>query len=145
MNPDSAGKTCRVLLRSEIVRGGDDTELFESALEGTYRYTPGNIGIIYAEYEIGDAVRNRVTVSGGAVLVERGEALRLEITPGQKREGLYRMPFGVLEMSYTGRAVEYELDENGGVLKFSYALEIGGVRSENRVRIDVETVRGPHR
>ena len=137
MTAGGTGKRCRLRIDSEVIRGEDDADVFGAGYVGLYYYAPGSTVIAYSECQDGETVRCRVTVSDGAVLVERGGVLRLEISPGVRRSGAYRLPFGEPETEYTGELVEYALDGDGGTLEFSYHMEIGGTASENRVLMTV--------
>ena len=63
---------------------------------------------------------------------------QLVVQSGIRHQCLYDTGFGAITVGVNGRAVKSTLDDNGGVVDFSYSMDINtALTSENRVIIKV--------
>ena len=64
---------------------------------------------------------------------------QLVVQSGTRHQCLYDTGFGAITVGVNGRAVKSTLDDNGGVVDFSYSMDINtALTSENRVIIEVK-------
>ena len=64
---------------------------------------------------------------------------QLVVQSGTRHQCLYDTGFGAITVGVNGRAVKSTLDDNGGVIDFSYSMDINtALTSENRVIIEVK-------
>ena len=63
---------------------------------------------------------------------------QLVVQSGKRHQCLYDTGFGAITVGVNGRAVKSTLDDNGGIVDFSYSMDINtALTSENRVIIKV--------
>ncbi len=58
--------------------------------------------------------------------------------PGSETEFEYRTPYGSIPMSVFTKHLEYDLNEDGGVIEFGYIMNAGGDELTNMMRIIIE-------
>lgn len=135
---------CRVRVLSEITRG-EETERMELECGGEYLFSPEKTVIRYTEKTeygpVADTVAVITEAGAAKAAVRRGEALYLELVCGEKHTGEYALPFGVIDMEYTAVALDTAFGEDGGWADMKYLMNIGGAESENRVLLQIMTLK----
>ena len=105
-----------------------------------YLYKPERKVIRYDEYtDEGARMHVRVVSSpdGVDIIREGARGLDLKLRPGQYFTQDYRTGYGSFLLEYVSRSIEDKLTPEGGTLKVSYKMDIGGVGSFNTVTIKV--------
>ena len=103
-----------------------------------YTYSQDEQKIEYTEISE-DGIRQEVCVlasQDGVVINRAGGAFVLDLRC-KTGELLYDSPAGQIPLSYITKYCRTELGETGGELLIAYTLDIGGVASENSLRITV--------
>lgn len=110
-----------------------DPEIIELTTEGTLERNGDGWKICYEESELTGlkGVTTTFSILPGKVSLVRTGALKSEMhfEVGQYHHSLYQMDFGALQITVYASQVDYELDENGGVLDLVYAIDIENTAS----------------
>ncbi len=108
--PDTQAETMEFVTEGELLRrdGGWDISYEESELTGL------------------NGVRTLFRVEPEQVTLQRSGALSSEMVfrEGVVHESLYRMEFGALLMTVCAKRICAQLDETGGTVDLTYAIEI---------------------
>lgn len=118
----------------------DRTELVEITTEGRFSLKNGTYFLVYREYtEVGE---NSVIIrASGNVASMRRKGVsnaRMDYIPNTHREVLYRVPYGELVIDLYTETVENTLsEENGGMLKLKYKLDINDEHYCNDMELKV--------
>ena len=127
---------------TSTVNGESDT--IELVTQGSYYYKNGSYYLRYEETEAtgfeGSQTTLKVCGPRKVMLMRRG-ARRADmiIEPGVRHHCNYDMGYGELMIGVSGSRVESNLDEHGGELTFSYAIDVNtSLASENQVDILVK-------
>lgn len=118
---------------------GEDT--MSVTCPAMYRFTPDRRIIRYDEYtDEGACMHTRVvsTAEGVDIIREGGRSLNLRLRPGQYFSQEYNVGYGIVTLEYVSRSIEDNLTPEGGTLKVSYKMDIGGVGSFNTVTVRVK-------
>jgi len=69
-----------------------------------------------------------VIVEDEAITMTRGGAYATQMVfrMGSRYEGLYRTPYGEMELAVYSTRVNYDIGEDGGTLELSYQLDLNG-------------------
>lgn len=69
-----------------------------------------------------------VTVAEDCVTLIRGGAYETQMVfrIGSRYEGQYHTPFGDMELAVYCTSLDYEVDEQGGIIRLSYQLDLNG-------------------
>lgn len=120
----------------------DGEETVEFATDGTFYRRGSKYYIFYNESEEMDMANCSVMIiaDGKKVTMRRKGDFELKLTyvEGESENVVYYMPFGEMNMSQTTETVEISLDEDGGVIKINYLLNIGGGEQRNKIKIKVK-------
>ncbi len=110
-----------------------DPEIIELTTEGTLERNGDGWQICYEESELTGlkGVTTTFSILPGKVSLIRTGTLKSEMhfEVGQYHHSLYQMEFGALQITVYASQVDYELDENGGVLDLVYAIDIENTAS----------------
>lgn len=110
-----------------------DPEIIELTAEGILERNGDGWKICYEESELTGlkGVTTTFSILPGKVSLVRTGALKSEMhfEVGQYHHSLYQMDFGALQITVYASQVDYELDENGGVLDLVYAIDIENTAS----------------
>lgn len=135
----------KVLIKIKGTQGVDyDSSVIELATEGVMRQFEDEYVITYSDDQTveGSKTKTQLTVKNEkTVILERKGDLnsRLIITQGKRNQCLYAIPQGSLTLGIYGKSVDCDLNENGGHIKMSYAIDANlEPLSENSVEITVE-------
>lgn len=118
-----------------------ESETFCTETDGTlYRRDDSGFSLAYTEPDeelFGS--ETSVTLCDGVLTVERGDALTLTIAPGQRTDGVYRMPFGSMPMCVGGKELTFESGDDYLYVHAVYTLETEGqLISENDIKLTVQ-------
>lgn len=110
--------------------------------EGTYEYTKEKAVISYTHMdpEADDSYTTKIVLdSAGMTMIKEGTfASQMQFAPGLKYAGSYSTPYGQLAINVITDYIDAYLDENGGMIKLAYLLEMGNmVNSFNELCIKV--------
>lgn len=123
-----------------------DGEKNESQImcEGTYEYTKEKAVITYThiDTQAEDSYTTKIVLdSSGMTMIKEGNfASQMQFAPGLKYAGSYATPYGNLSINVITDYIDAYLDEDGGMIKLAYVLEMGNmVNSFNELCIKVGT------
>ena len=110
--------------------------------EGNYEYTKEKAVITYTH--IDTQAENSYTTeivldSSGMTMNKKGDfGSQMQFAPGLKYSGSYSTPFGSLSINVITDYIDAYLDEDGGMIRLAYVLEMGNmVNSYNELCIKV--------
>ena len=118
----------------------DRTELVEITTEGRFSLKNGTYFLVYREYtEVGEnSVILRVSGNVASMRRKGVSNARMDYIPNTHREVLYRIPYGDLVIDLYTETVENTLsEENGGMLKLKYKLNINDEQYYNDMELKV--------
>ncbi|MBR2889604.1 MAG: DUF1934 domain-containing protein [Oscillospiraceae bacterium] len=105
-----------------------DPEIIELVTQGTMAFRDGGWDISYEESDLTglQGVTTTFRVDPGCITLTRTGPLNSQMIfrEGVFHESLYQMPFGALMITVCANCVEFELNENGGVIDLTYAIDI---------------------
>ena len=122
---------------------GVEPETLGLVTEGSYCYEPGLAIVSYVESEMTglEGVVTSFTVEDGrTVTLRRTGKLNAEMrfVRGQTHDSLYDMGFGVMMISVVTEDMTILLNEHGGILDFSYAIDVErSACGTNRYHIEI--------
>lgn len=110
--------------------------------EGTYEYTKDKAVITYThiDTQAEDSYTTKIVLDGsGMTMIKEGTfSSQMQFAPGLKYAGNYSTPYGNLSINVITDYIDVYLDENGGMIKLAYVLEMGNmVNSFNELCIKV--------
>jgi len=118
------------------------TELFGDLNVAKNGYT-----IKYDEHEgdfAGTTTKIFVVEPNSSVRLSRGGSYGLDIVleKGKRHNCAYDTPYGRFQMGVYAKKIDSKMSEDGGNLKFSYSLDIGGGEvSDNELELEVKEVK----
>lgn len=97
-----------------------DTEYIRESGTGSMRVKDGKYYIMYKT----DTVTVMIRIDGEYANVKRtGESSSdMDYRPGKKTSFEYNTPYGVMKMEIFTKKLDYELNENGGLINIQYEL-----------------------
>ena len=115
----------------------------ELTTSGTLDYTPDGYSVTY--HETDEELKGSVTVlkvsnGGNTILMTRKGKFNTEmvIEKDRRHTCFYETPYGELMMGIYANLISNEIVENGGTLKFAYAIDFNNTpASENELLISV--------
>ena len=120
----------RVLLsiRGKQSYEDQEPELIELVTQGTMEARDGGWDISYEESDLTglQGVTTTFRVEPGCITLTRTGPLTSQMVfrEGLFHESLYQMPFGALMITVCANRVEARIDEKGGVIDLTYAIDI---------------------
>lgn len=114
----------------------NECDIIEEEAFGTYR---SNNGKYYIKYSVNDYV-NMIKVDGAEITVQRKGEIKsnMKYAAGEVFEFQYITPYGAIQMSIHTYKLEYELNEDGGIITLEYILDTGGDKYKNNMKIIIE-------
>ncbi|MDD6188099.1 MAG: DUF1934 domain-containing protein [Clostridiales bacterium] len=115
----------------------------ELVTEGEYEYSPENSTLVYQESSI-TGMEGTVTtfnIEPGTVTLTREGTVTSQMLfrKGEKHVFLYSTPYGANTMGISTRRLSVSIDENGGHMEISYALDVDNIKiSDNEFIIDIK-------
>lgn len=131
-----------IRIKSYIDNGGEITEM-ETVSDARYEYKNGKYYIIYKEEALSDMRGCMTTIkveSNQKVWVKRSGALDTVMCyeKGKNHSCVYSFDFGSMTMQTHTEHINSLLTPSGGELEMIYELEMGAVKSKNRLKITVK-------
>ena len=116
-----------------------DSQIF---CEGTYEYTKEKAIIKYThmDAQAEDEYTTTIEISAsGMKMVKEGQfSSTMQFAPSMKFTGNYSTPFGSINISVLTDYIDVYLDEDGGLIRLAYVLEMGNmVNSHNELCVKV--------
>ena len=110
--------------------------------EGTYQYTKDKAVIKYTHADANAEDEYKTTIeltSSGMTMIKEGQfSSTMQFAPSMKYTGTYSTPFGCLNINVLTDYIDAYLDEDGGMIRLAYVLEMGNmVNSLNELCIKV--------
>ena len=110
--------------------------------EGTYEYTKEKAVITYThiDTQAEDSYTTKIILdSTGMTMIKEGNfSSQMKFAPGLKYAGSYSTPYGNLNINVMTDYIDAYIDEDGGMIKLAYVLEMGNmVNSFNELCIKV--------
>lgn len=119
-----------------------ESDNVELITDGSFYMKGNKFYILYKENEEMGMADCSVTivVDGDTVTMRRrgGYELKLNYREGESESVVYYMPFGEINMTQSTKKVSHSLDENGGCIKITYDLSIGGDVQTNKLDIEIK-------
>jgi uncharacterized beta-barrel protein YwiB (DUF1934 family) len=111
--------------------------------EGTYQYTKEKAVIKYTQMDANAEDEYSTTIelsSSGMTMIKEGQfSSTMQFAPSMKYTGTYSTPFGCLNINVLTDYIDVYLDEDGGMIRLAYVLEMGNmVNSLNELCIKVK-------
>lgn len=105
-----------------------EPEIIELVTEGTMAFTDGGWDISYEETDL-TGLKGTTTifrVDPGCITLTRKGPLNSQMVfrEGVFHESLYQMPFGAMMITVCANRVDFKIDETGGVIDLTYAIDI---------------------
>ncbi len=115
----------------------------ELVTEGEYEYAPADSRLIYQESSITGMEGTTTTFSiepGTVTLTREGSVTsQMLFRKNEKHLFLYDTPYGAYTMGISTHRLSVDIDENGGHMEISYALDVDNVKiSSNEFIIDIK-------
>lgn len=108
-----------------------DEEVFELTTDGKYSYGEEFTEIFYMETELTgyDGQKTSFCIEPEKIVLTRAGGLNGEMifVKGQKHYFVYETPFGSVTMGVDTHKIRNELNEDGGVLEISYAIDVENI------------------
>ena len=119
-----------------------DKDSVELVTEGEYEYSPENSSLIYQESSITgmEGTTTTFSIEPDTVTLTRVGTVTSQMLfrKGEKHLFLYDTPYGAYTMGISTNRLNVALNENGGHMEISYALDIDNVKiSNNEFIIDI--------
>ena len=116
-------------IRGQQTYLGQDPEVIELVTEGTMEFRDGGWDLCYEESELTGlkGVFSTFRVTPGKIVLTRTGPMSSEMVfqEGVFHESLYRVEFGItLMITVCASKVRFSLDENGGQIDLTYAIDI---------------------
>lgn len=121
----------------------DENSTVSFSTEGDYSVENDRFTITYEDSELTGYAGDVTTLSVNGehtVLLERAgkTETRLLVEPGERNISFYDVGVGTLSLAVGGAKIKNSLGKSGGVLQFSYALDVdSNVISENEITVTV--------
>jgi uncharacterized beta-barrel protein YwiB (DUF1934 family) len=119
-----------------------EKESSELAITGSLRFNDKGYKIRYKEGDTGyDGCFVTLSVEGDKVTMTRLGAFSAEmiIEKGKRHICAYATPAGIMNLGVYANRVSSEMTEDGGVLEFSYSLDVDGeYLSENHLVVTIQ-------
>ena len=119
-----------------------ESDNVELITDGSFYMKGNKFYILYKENEEMGMADCSVTivVDGDTVPMRRrgGDERKLNYREGENESVVYYMPFGEINMTQSTKKVSHSLDENGGCIKITYDLSIGGDVQTNKLDIEIK-------
>lgn len=121
-------KSALLTIRGTQTYADHEPEVIELVTEGTMEQTEKGWKLTYEESDLTGlkGVTTTFQVEPGVITLSRKGPLNSEMVfrEGQFHESLYRMEFGALMITVCASKVRYSIDESGGTIDLTYAIEI---------------------
>ena len=121
-------KSALLTIRGTQTYAEQEPEVIELVTEGTLEQTEKGWKLTYEESDLTGlkGVTTTFQVEPGVITLSRKGPLNSEMVfrEGQFHESLYRLEFGALMITVCASKVRYNIDENGGTIDLTYAIEI---------------------
>ena len=129
----------------QMFEGCSEPEVTELVTRGTLHMDDNrNVTLVYQESELTGLEGTQTTIQvepQSVTLLRQGEVnSQMVFQEGRRHLSLYNTPYGALTMGISTRKMKVDLDETGGSIEISYAMELDhAVVGENLFRIHVRT------
>lgn len=92
------------------------------------------------EPEPGQSAMITIKIAGGVVWVKRTGPVSTHLCyeEGKTHESAYRFDFGVIMLETTAQKIELMLSDGEAMIEMEYLLDMGGLKTQNHMRIDVK-------
>ena len=121
-------KSALLTIRGTQTYADHEPEVIELVTEGTMEQTEKGWKLTYEESDLTGlkGVTTTFQIEPGVITLSRKGPLNSEMVfrEGQFHESLYRMEFGALMITVCASKVRYSIDESGGTIDLTYAIEI---------------------
>ncbi len=121
-------KAVLLTIRGQQTYAEQEPEVVELVTEGTLEQAENGWKLTYEESDLTGlkGVTTTFLVEPGKITLTRKGPLnsQMEFQEGQFHESLYKMEFGALMITVCASKVHYSIDENGGTIDLTYAIEI---------------------
>ena len=121
-------KSALLTIRGTQTYADQEPEVIELVTEGTLEQTENGWKLTYEESDLTGlkGVTTTFQVEPGVITLNRKGSLNSEMVfrEGQFHESLYRMEFGALMITVCASKVRYSIDQSGGTIDLTYAIEI---------------------
>ncbi|MBE6049275.1 MAG: DUF1934 domain-containing protein [Clostridium sp.] len=108
----------------------ENEDIIEVVSPGKYIKLNDGYKAIYEETEISGmaGTTTTLTIKDKEVVLEREGTTTTKMCFNKEEPSvsMYQTPYGILELSINTKALEVEMNENGGELKIDYSLAISG-------------------
>ena len=115
-------------IRGQQTYAEQEPEVVELVTEGILEKTDDGWTLTYEESDL-TGLKGVITtflVQPGKITLSRKGPLnsQMEFQEGQFHESLYKMEFGALMITVCASKVQYDINEKGGTIDLTYAIEI---------------------
>lgn len=121
-------KTVLLTIRGQQTYAEQEPEVIELVTEGILEQADNGWRLIYEESDLTGlkGVTTTFQVEPGVITLSRKGPLSSQMVfrEGQFHESLYQMEFGALMITVCASRVRYDINENGGTIDLTYAIEI---------------------
>ncbi len=121
-------KAVLLTIRGQQTYAEQEPEVIELVTEGTLEQADNGWKLIYEESDLTGlkGVTTTFQVEPGVITLSRKGPLSSQMVfrEGQFHESLYQMEFGALMITVCASKVRYDINENGGTIDLTYAIEI---------------------
>lgn len=116
-----------------------ETDTIEEIAYGSYHIKNGKQYILYKTENDGDKISSMIKVDGNEILIKRSGSINSSMVYkiGGKRNFMYHLPYGSVEMEIETQRIISKLDENGGTIELVYTLAFQGEKYFNNMKITV--------
>lgn len=137
MNPMKEGKKARIRVVSRLVETDGDAHEIKNARSGLLRPEADGFVLEYDDEQDGEKAHIVLTMKPGRTAWENRARMQrrgmvssvLHFLPGERIASRYVTPYGEIPVAVDTHGVEILAQENGGELRLSYDVYMGGERT----------------
>lgn len=128
----------RIIVTNKQTIDGE-TDTIEELAYGDYREKNGKQYIMYKTENDDDKVSSMIKIDGGEVQIKRSGTISSTMVykAGEKRNFMYNLPYGSVEMELETHRIISDLTSDGGTVKMLYTLAVQGEKYYNDMQITV--------
>jgi uncharacterized beta-barrel protein YwiB (DUF1934 family) len=132
-----------VIISIKGIQNADDiNDVIELVTDGVYSFTDDACEFAYMESELTGLEGTKTTfrAEGGLITLTREGSVNSQMIfqKGKKHVFMYETPYGAATMGVDTREVKLGLNEHGGNIELSYAVDMDNIKlGENTFRINI--------
>lgn len=117
----------------------NETDTVEEIAYGSYCEKGGKQYILYKTENDGDKISSVIKLDQNGITIKRSGSINSSMVyrVGEKKNFLYEIPYGKIEMEIETHRIISNLDKTGGTIELVYTLSVQGEKYFNDMKITV--------